>query len=116
MAEKHYDNYHKWLKWAYEQKYGKGSWDRSEGKEEGIKVGFQEYQCPFKLYWNEEQAIGILERNNKFIGVACLVAKEVVDKESFVRKFGLSFEKDIQWKNSFNTLRPSPKVSTLRLF
>lgn len=97
MNEEHYDDYHKWLKWAYEQKYGKGSW---EGEEKGkiVKTGFEEYENPFKLYWNEEHSIGILERNNKFIGVACLVAKEVVDKESFVRKFGLSFEKDIQWK------------------
>ena len=26
------------------------------------------------------------------------MAKEVIDKESFVRKFGLSFEKDVQWR------------------
>jgi hypothetical protein len=29
--------------------------------------------------------------------MACLAAKEVVEKESFVRRFGLSFEKDVQW-------------------
>jgi hypothetical protein len=29
--------------------------------------------------------------------VACLAAKEVTDKENFVRRFGLSFEKDSQW-------------------
>lgn len=33
-----------------------------------------------------------------------MVAKEVVDKENFVRKFGLSFEKDIQWKAASSLL------------
>ncbi|MEM2612656.1 MAG: type IV secretory system conjugative DNA transfer family protein, partial [Nitrososphaerota archaeon] len=42
-------------------------------------------------------AVGVIERHGKFIGIACLVAKEITDKESFVRKFGLSFEKDVQW-------------------
>jgi hypothetical protein len=39
----------------------------------------------------------VIEKDGKFIGVACLVAKEVVEKESFVRRFGVSFEKDVQW-------------------
>ncbi len=92
-----WDDYHKWRKWAYEQTYGPGSWD---GKTSIHKVpkGFEEYRNPFKTYWNKELSVGILERGKKFIGVACLVAKEIVNKESFVRKFGLSFEKDIQWK------------------
>lgn len=92
------DDYYKWLKRAYEQRFGKGSW--GEGIDEGrsMPAGFQEYKDPFRVYWNDELSVGILERNNKFIGVACLVAKEVTDKEGFVRRFGLSFEKDIQWK------------------
>lgn len=27
------DDYHKWLKWAYEQRYGKGSWEGHTNKE-----------------------------------------------------------------------------------
>jgi len=96
-----WDYHHKWRKWAYEQQYGKGSWYRGTRIEDGEKEGFEgftEYEKPFKIYWNEKLSVGILERNGKYIGVACLVAKEVVDKENFIRKFGLSFEKDIQWK------------------
>jgi hypothetical protein len=94
-----WDDYSKWRKWAYEQWYGKGSWDRGISKEEDkIPKGFQEYSKPFKIYWNDELSVGVLERNGKYVGVACLVAKEVVDKENFVRRFGLSFEKDVQWR------------------
>jgi len=93
-----WDDYHKWLKRAYEARYGRGSWDGSINIGKEIPKGFEEYRCPFRTYWNDELSVGILERNNKFIGVACLVAKEIVDGESFVRKFGLSFEKDVQWK------------------
>ena len=56
------------------------------------------YAPKIRKYWDEERAIGILELNGKFIGIACLVAKEVTDKENYVRKFGLSFEKDVQWR------------------
>lgn len=31
---------------------------------------------------------GIIEVNGKFIGLACLVAKEITDKESFVKRLG----------------------------
>lgn len=76
-----WDNYHKWRRKAYEETYGLGSW---EGKARMSKVprGFEEFKDPFKTYWNNELSVGILESNNKFIGVACLVAKEVVDKEN----------------------------------
>jgi len=96
-----WDDHHKWRKWAYEERYGKGSWYRGTRIKDRQKEefdGFTEYEKPFKIYWNEKLSVGIIERNSKYIGVACLVAKEVVDKESFVRKFGLSFEKDVQWK------------------
>ena len=82
--EDYFDPY-EWDRWAYEQVYGKES---------------------------EEKAIGILEINEKFIGIACLVAKEVADKENFVRKFGLSFEKDVQWhaiSSLLDHLSRSPK-------
>jgi hypothetical protein len=99
-----WDDYHKWRRWAYEQRYGPGSWDKGTSAEKKIPEGFEEYREPFKAYWNNELAAGILERDGKFIGVACLVAKEVVDKESFVRRFGLSFEKDVQWKAASSLL------------
>lgn len=90
----YYDDYHKWLKWAYEQAYVK----KSKEENRSIAKGFVPYKPKIKKYWNEEKAIGILEINGRFIGIACLAAKEVVDKENFVRRFGLSFEKDVQWR------------------
>ena len=98
MAEDHYDDYHRWLRWAYEQRYGKGSWDKGASEKEGIPKDLIPYEPDVKKYWNEEKAVGVIERNGKFIGIACLVAKEVTDKESYVRRFGLSFEKDVQWR------------------
>jgi len=102
------DDYFKWEKWAYEQRYGPGSWDTDHSVSEDAKTdghaGFREFKDPFKTYWSDEHSIGILERDKKFIGIACLVAKEVVDRESFVRRFGLSFEKDIQWKAASSLL------------
>jgi len=100
MADEYMDDYAKWQRWSYEQTYGKGSWERDHDLEEprnAIPAGLVLYDPEIKRYWNEEKAIGILEKDGKYIGVACLVAKEVADKESFVRRFGLSFEKDIQW-------------------
>ena len=79
-ASSPWDSYHKWRRWAYEQRYGPGSWDKGARTGKEIPKGFQEYIEPFKAYWNNELSLGILERNSKFIGVACLVAKEVVDK------------------------------------
>lgn len=100
MTEEHYTEYDKWLKRAYEQRYGKGSWEERERTNKDVESGpvnLVLYEPDIKRYWDEEKALGVLERNNKFIGIACLVAKEVVDKESYVRRFGLSFEKDVQW-------------------
>jgi len=42
--------------------------------------------------------VGVIERNRRYVGVTCLAAKEVVDKENFIRRFGLSFEKEVYWK------------------
>ncbi|MGD0496468.1 MAG: hypothetical protein ABSB28_10620 [Candidatus Bathyarchaeia archaeon] len=91
-------DYHKWRKWAYGQWYGPGSWDKGNSTEKQVPKGFTLYKEPFRTYWSDELCVGVQERDKQFIGVACLVAKEVVDKESFVRRFGLSFEKDVQWK------------------
>jgi len=103
MAEDYLDDYWKWYKYAYEQRYGKGSWERDKDagveKNKDIQVHrFQEFRDPSKTYWNDELAVGVLQHDNKFIGVACLVAKEVVDKDSFVEKFGLGFGGDVHWK------------------
>lgn len=90
----------KWQKWSYEQRYGRGSWNRDHGvasSKESAPAGFVLFGPELKRYWDDEKAVGILEKDGKFIGIACLVAKEVVEKESFVRRFGLSFDKDIQW-------------------
>jgi len=102
VAEEHLDDYHKWYRIAYEHRYGPGSWERDKGTsreiERSVPANLAPYEPDIKKYWDEEKAIGILERDGKFIGVACLVAKEVTEKESFVRRFGLSFEKDVQWR------------------
>jgi hypothetical protein len=99
-----WDDYHKWLRRAYEERYGYGSWDKGKSAEKEIPKGFRLYKDPFITYWNDELFVGILERDKQYIGVACLVAKEVVDKESFVRRFGLSFDKDVQWKAASSLL------------
>ena len=64
----------------------------------------ERYKPPFEAYWDGEHAVGVLKRGNSFIGVACLAAKEVVDKENFERRFGLSFKKDVQWKAASSLL------------
>ena len=98
MDENHYDDYNRWLRWAYEQRYGKGSWNGSAERDRQADLSLVPYEPDVKKYWDDEKAVGIIERDGKFIGVACLAAKEVTDKESYVRRFGLSFEKDIQWR------------------
>ena len=92
------DDYLRWRKWAYEQIYGKESWERkkSVGKD-NLPKNLVPYQPGIKKYWDDEKAVGILEHDEKYIGIACLAAKEITDKESYVRRFGLSFEKDVQW-------------------
>jgi hypothetical protein len=100
MSDEWMDNYAKWQKWSYENQFGRGSWDKDHGvvdSNDKSPVGFVAYEPEIKRYWDDEQAVGVIEKDGRYVGVACLVAKEVVDKESFVRKFGLSFEKDIQW-------------------
>lgn len=92
----------------YDQKYGKGAFERdfaSRKNEEQVQTenrtnipsNFFEVKSPFKHHWNSEHNVGILERNGKFIGVCVLAAKEIADRESYVRKFGLDFRKDISW-------------------
>ena len=98
MTEDPYDDYYKWLRWAYEQTYGRGSWNGEAQASGGAYAGLAPYEPKIKRYWDDEQSVGVMEAGGRFIGVACLVAKEVTDKESYVRRFGLSFEKDIQWR------------------
>jgi hypothetical protein len=100
MSDEWMDDDVKWHKRSYEQRYGTGSWDRDHGvasSKESAPAGFVIFEPELKRYWDDEKAVGIMEKDGKFIGIACLAAKEVVEKESFVRKFGLSFEKDVQW-------------------
>lgn len=101
MIEEPSEDYEKWYRWAYEERYGKGSWERDKsengGKSTGVPSNLVPYEPRIKKYWDDEKAVGVLGVNGKFIGIACLVAKEVTDKESYVRRFGLSFEKDVQW-------------------
>ncbi|MGB9614180.1 MAG: hypothetical protein ACPL3B_01575, partial [Fervidobacterium sp.] len=94
MAPQPSEDYEKWYRWACEKRHGKES---VEGRKESKMPNLTVYEPNIKRYWDEEKAVGVLEFDGKFIGVACLVAKEVTDKESFVRRFGLSFEKDVQW-------------------
>lgn len=89
------EDYQKWIKWAYRQIYGERGW--SDAKKE-TSEGLILYEPKIRKYWDNEKALGIIEINGKFIGLACLVAKEITDKESFVKRFGLSFEKDVQWR------------------
>jgi hypothetical protein len=93
-------------RWAYDKKYGKGSFERdflrkqdeeSANTETHRPQDFFEVKSPFKHHWNSEHNVGILERNGKYIGVCVLAAKEITEGESYVRKFGLDFRKDIQW-------------------
>jgi hypothetical protein len=84
----------KWYKWIKRKVYGEEGIGTSKSN---LPFGVKLYEPNLKKYWDEERAIGVIEFEGKFIGVACLAAKEVTDKESFVRKFGLSFEKDVQW-------------------
>jgi hypothetical protein len=96
-----------WYKWAYDKKYGKGAYERdlalkknneaTTANEVKVSHDFFEVVSPFKHYWNSEHNVGVLERNGKFIGVCVLAAKEIADRESYVRKFGLDFKKDVSW-------------------
>ena len=88
-------DYQKWLEWAYKQIYGE---EMEEGEVNGGKEDFSIYSKDHRLYWSQSKKVGVIERDGKYIGVACLAAKEVVDKENFVRRFGLSFEKEVYWK------------------
>jgi hypothetical protein len=52
MAEDYLDDYWKWYKWAYEQRYGKGSWDKGvSGKKSGeIPSNLVLYEPSIKKY------------------------------------------------------------------
>jgi len=84
------DDYTKWYMHAYEQRYGKA--------QKEIPKGFELFNPEIKRYWNKEYSIGVLELGRKFIGIACLAAKKITDRENFVRRFGLTFESDVRWR------------------
>jgi hypothetical protein len=84
----------KWYEWIKRKAYGEEGLDRGRNN---LPFGLKLYEPNLRKYWDEERAVGVIEFEGKFVGVACLAAKEVTDKENFVRRFGLSFEKDVQW-------------------
>ncbi|MEM3381842.1 MAG: hypothetical protein QXQ11_06790 [Candidatus Bathyarchaeia archaeon] len=104
-----------WDKRAYELKYGKESWDRASVKP-SMPAEFKLYEPEIKRYWNSEKAVGIMEFRGKYVGVACLAAKEVADKESYVRRFGLSFEKNVQWRGVSGLLDHLSRSSFFKQF
>jgi len=121
------EDYLKWFSLAFERKYGKGSFEREvsanretqEAREQASTVArvpsdFFEVASSFKHHWNSESHVGILERNGKYIGVCVLAAKEITDGENYVRKFGLSFKKDIQWNAAASRLWEGVNLNRLK--
>lgn len=96
--ERYLDDEHKYYRREYLERFGIDPYSSGTGTSTGAPVGFLEYRAPFKLFWNEQLGIGVMEHQAGFIGVTCLVAKEVSDPENYVKKFGLSFKGDIHWK------------------
>jgi hypothetical protein len=47
-----WDDYHKWLKWAYEARYGQGSWYGKKSEDIRLPVGLIPYEPELKKYWN----------------------------------------------------------------
>lgn len=91
----------------YDEKYGKGAFERdSRAKTQQPQLSGpsqdtnadSHYKLQRTFHWYRENATGVVEKNGKFTGVACIVAKKVSDPENFVRRFGLSFERDMQLK------------------
>jgi len=94
-----------WYRKAYNAKYGSGAFERDflqkgdERKELGTLSGLKEHRFDGKrFFWDHDKAVGVIENKGRFVGVACLAAKEVQDAEGFVKRFGLDFRKDIQWR------------------
>jgi len=55
-------DYLKWYRWAYEQRYGQGSWDADRDASEqaeprAIPKGFVEYLPSVRKFWDEEKAV-----------------------------------------------------------
>lgn len=95
--EQYQDDEARWYSAAYREHYGEDPYGRSDHKSPSLP-GFEEYRPPFKLHWNDEQGVGVMEHATGYIGVACLVAKEVTEPENYIKKFGLAFKGDIHWK------------------
>ncbi len=92
----------------YDAVFGEGSFDRDKAakKEQRQIPKFEdtapkdpkEYTLNSRFFWDPDKSVGVVEKDGKFVGVACLVAKEVADPASYVKRFGLDFRRDIQWK------------------
>lgn len=93
----------------YDTMFGKGAFERDFIQKQKENQEFKiietktsrllpEFQLDRKFFWDHDNSVGIVEKNDKFVGVACLVAKEIIDSEAYIRKFGIDFRRDIQWK------------------
>ncbi len=98
-----------WYRRAYDAKYGKGAFERdfglrgdthqtSEASPSPTGSSPHEFRLKRKFFWDYDNTVGVVEKNGKFSGVACLVAKKVKDGESFVKRFGLDFKRDVHWR------------------
>lgn len=91
----------------YDTMFGKGAFERdfiqkkkenqNEYYTEPVTALIPEYRLDRKFYWDHGRSVGVVNIKGKFVGVACLAAKEVTDKENYIRKFGFDFRRDIQW-------------------
>jgi len=63
---------------SHRQIYGKDY----GGKNEKTSKGLIPYEPKIKKYWNAEKALGIIEFNGKFVGLACLWLKRLLIKRA----------------------------------
>ncbi len=96
---------------SFESRYGKGSWQRTLAEKQHaaaphtVLLGNDHrgaslplFSSPIKEFWDDEHALGLIEFDGHYVGIACLSAKEITDRESFVRRFGLEYRKDLHWR------------------
>ncbi len=92
----------------YDAMFGRGSFERdflqkkrqqeSKTVDSRTSANLPEYKLNRNFYWDYDKSVGVVQINGKFVGVACLSAKEITNAENYIRKFGLDFKRDVQWK------------------
>jgi hypothetical protein len=67
MSDEWMDDYAKWQKWSYELQFGRGSWEKDRGIESDEKrpASFATYEPEVNRYWDDERAVGMIERDGK---------------------------------------------------